>query len=117
MAMDDIREAESSRAHTVERLAADLGQPPGGVTLAFLAAEGPEATRNRFRELRVRFMDITGEIEQVSSENQRLASSSMEAIRGTLSMLYDVTEDGGTYDRSGRRPSPDKRPMRLDRPL
>ena len=41
----------------------------------------------------------------------------MDAIKGTLSMLYDVTEEVGTYDRLGRRTSSSQNPTRLDRPL
>jgi len=116
MAMDDIREAEAARSRAVTALAEDLGVPASQITLEYLAAQGPEPTRPRFSELRYRFLDLTQEIEKVSAENQRLAAAGLDAIRGTLSMLYDVTDEGVTYDRQGRL-SQGPPPMRLDRPL
>ncbi len=117
MAMDDIREAEDARARAVALLAGDLGRHPSEITLEFLATRAPEPTRPRFRELRQKFLDLTRDIERASAENQRLAQTGLDAIKGTLSMLYDVTPDDGTYDRRGRRPARDHSPMRLDRPL
>jgi hypothetical protein len=117
MAMDDIREAEDARVQALTALADELGKLPSEITLEFLATQGPAATRARFRDLRYRFMDLTKEIEKASAENKRLAQAGLDAIRGTLSMLYDVAEDGGTYDRRGRVQSGPRNPLRLDRPL
>jgi len=117
MAMDDIREAESARADAVRSLADELGRHPSEITLEFLSDHAPEPTRARFRTLRYQFLDLTREIERASTENQRLAAAGMDAIKGTLSMLYDVTEEVGTYDRLGRRTSSSQNPTRLDRPL
>jgi hypothetical protein len=117
MAMDDIREAELARERAIGQLADELGLPHPQVTLELLATSAPEPTRARFRELRYQFLDLTREIERTSSENQRLAGAGIDAIRGTLGMLYDVSDEGVTYDRRGQRRAGDRNPTRLDRPL
>lgn len=116
-AMEDIREAEAMRSKAVDALAAEWGVPAGRLTLGWLASEGPESARPRLQDLRYAFMDLTKEVEQLTQENQRLASANLESIRGTLNMLHRVTEDPGIYDASGRRSEIAKAPMRWDRAL
>ena len=113
-AMEDIKEAEERRASAVADLAEEWEIPAAVLTLAYLSDHAPPSMRERFGQLRYGLMDLAGDIEKITKQNQRLANANLETIRGTLDILHKVTESGGTYDASGRALPAARRPRRLD---
>ena len=116
-AMEDIRTAEDERMKATAAIAADWGVHSKSLTRAYLADHAPEPYGARFRDHRYAFMDLTSEIERLSADNQRLATANLDVIKGTLDLLYDVTEQSDTYDAKGHRSDAARGPLRLDRSL
>lgn len=118
-AMADIERAEADRVRATAAIAADWGLELASVTLAYLAEKAPEPYRERFSAHRYEFMDLTKQIEQLSGDNQRLAAANLDMIRGTLDILYNVTDAdrGSAYDARGRSQGSERGPLRLDRSI
>jgi hypothetical protein len=110
--MEEVRRAEAERAGAVARLAAAWGVPHTQLTLAYLSTHVPDAMRTAFEEHRTGFLELVGEIEDLTRENRRLATVSLDGIRGTLGLV-----DGLTYDAAGRTSVSKGPPTTIDRVL
>ncbi len=111
--MEAVRTAEADRSRVLEACARALNLGPEALTLGFLAQNAPAALRDDFAEHRNGFMELVNEIENLTRENRRLASVSLEDLRDTLGLPENLT-----YDAAGRRgPVSQQRPTTIDRIL
>ena len=110
--MEAVRTAEADRSRVLEACARALNLAPETLTLGFLAQNAPAALRDDFAEHRNGFMELVNEIENLTRENRRLASVSLEDLRDTLGLPENLT-----YDAAGRRGPVSQRPTTIDRIL
>ncbi len=115
--MRRVREAEQFRASVVREAAAELGVDPGDLTLEYLATASPDEVRHLFDDHRAAFLQVVGDIEQVTIENRRLATVNLDAIRGTLGIVGGAAAGGSLYDAGGRPDTGVVDPALLDRAL
>jgi hypothetical protein len=100
-----LRDAGTARLAAAGELAADLGLPPDGLTLATLAARLPEPWAAELREVRNRLSAVVAEIAAVQGRNANLIAHLRSYFRDTLIAL---TAAGSPvrYGPSGVRLSP-----------
>ena len=108
--MTEVRKAEHRRAAALDAVAEEWGQPASQLSLEYLATAAPADLRPAFADHRLGFLELVGEIEDLTRENRRLATVSLDGIRGTLGLV-----DGLTYDRAGRSSAAPGRPTTIDR--
>ncbi len=110
--MEEVRKAEGHRAFALEKLAGEWKVPADRLSLEYLATHAPNEVRPHFQDHRAGFLELVGEIEELTRENRRLASVGLEGIRGTLGLA-----DGLTYDSAGRSAAVAGRATTVDRVL
>lgn len=93
-AAERVREAEIMRASLVQQLARSMGLSEENLTLAALAKESPEPYRSIFDEHRRAFVDLVGEVEEVTNVNRQLADRGMREVGEVLEKI--VMPRGGS---------------------
>jgi hypothetical protein len=86
-AMERLQEAELKRSLLVHRLAADLDLPEESLTMGALARDSLEPYRTIFADHRQAFLDLAGEIEDVTRQNRRLAERGAHNVAELMAML------------------------------
>ena len=94
----EVRRAEGDRAEVIDKIAADWGVDASILSLEYIAEHAPEELRPDFEDHHVGFMALVNEIEELTQENRRLATVSLEDIRGAFGL-----DQSGMYDAEGRR--------------
>ncbi len=113
-----LRTTEALRAAAVAELAEAVGVEAARLSLSYLAEQAPEPFRYSFEEHRDGFLNLAGEIEDVTVENRRLASRAMRDLSDTLSVLIGGGEGVSAYTKAGRtRSVASTLPFRLDEVL
>lgn len=111
--VEQLREAELARAIESSSVCTELGIDPDA-PLSEVAANAPAQWQDILAGHRVALIQLTSEIEQVSSSNRELLSSSQRAIAETLSHLEATT---ATYTEQGTATSVETNPRLFDQNL
>jgi hypothetical protein len=111
-----LRTAESSRAASVEQVAAELRVPAEQLTLSQLASHSPEPLRTVFRDHADGFLQLATEIEETAALNRQLASTTLSHVQRSIDALTGPSTVS-TYTASGRPTMAAAGPMRLDQVL
>lgn len=116
----EVREAERARYDVLTKVATTMGVPMATITLNSLADTAPEDLRGVFADHRDAFMALANEIEEITTDNRRLASVGLDGITGTLQLAAGMPgAAAGTqsYTSQGRSVSSAQNPTRVDQVL
>lgn len=89
MVLDEIRDAELTRAVAVDGLAAELGLE-AGCSLREVAAAASPPWDGIFTEHRAAFLQLTGEVAAVARANRDLVSHGQQSLAEVLDVLGDT---------------------------
>ena len=112
-ALDRVREVATRREKALEELARANGVTREQITLTRLAEMAPPATRFALYELKHEYVRLAHQIEQVSSDNKRLADLALSTTAEVLKNLAG-SPSGMTYDQRGASHQFQPQPVRLD---
>lgn len=110
--LEGIRNAEYRREALLDRLSSDWNVPTSQLTLSYIAERVPEPYDEIFADHRDGFMTLVDKVEDVTRDNQRLATAGLGRVRSALSGLVDDTP---TYGREGRIEPVESQPLSHDR--
>lgn len=110
--LEGIRDAEKKREVLLAQLSADWTVPGDQLTLEYLAEKAPVPYDEVFADHRKGFMTLVDQIEEVTRDNQRLATAGLGRVRSALS---DLVDDTPTYGREGRIEPIGSQPLSHDR--
>ena len=93
---------EVVRIALVEKLAADLQEEPGSVTLKNLVDQVRDPHANRLREMRETLITVHERIRRANRQNSALIRQSMKYIDKSLQILSGGEGQTGIYQQSGK---------------
>lgn len=97
-----LGELVASRTSLLERMAADLGEPVGGLTLARLSRLAPGRAGEALSALLDEFRGVIGRLVAANEVNRSLLERSLEFVQGSLALFHTVASAGPTYGANGR---------------
>lgn len=112
-ALDRVREIAGKREAALTEIARAVGLERDQLTISRLAEIASPATRFVMYELKHEYVRLAHQIEQVSSDNKRLADLALSTTAEVLKNLAG-SPAGVTYDQRGSSHQTQPRPVRLD---
>ncbi len=94
-AIEQVRMAEIRRGLVVARVAREWQVPVERMTLAYLVDRAPEPAALIFAEHRAAMLKLTGEIEDLATQNHLIAQATLEHMREAVAALVG-TQPGTT---------------------
>ncbi len=99
----ELAPLEESRVSLLERLASELGEPAGALTLLRVAERASGEAGEALRGLLGEFRGIIGRLVAAHEVNRNLLDRSLEFVQGSLDLFRTVvTTPASTYGASGR---------------
>lgn len=111
-AADRLQAAERERLEALHLVARDWDVPVEQLTLRRLADEAPEPWATILRDHHTTFGKLADEIQATASENTRLASVGLNAVRTSLAAV--TSPAGATYTAAGRHDTANVSPTSFD---
>ena len=96
-----LRILEERREHLMDRVAAELGRSPQGLTLTRLSQLVDEAYAARLRDRSTDLLAIIQALQDATRQNKFLMSHSMQLIQGSYNYLNNLMAVNPVYYRSG----------------
>lgn len=112
-AVDRLRSVAFRREELMREMASTSDTPLPRLTLSFLADQAPTAERFMLIELQADYVRLAHQIDQISSENRRLADLSLGPTTELLRQLSGMPT-GVMYDGGGGRTNGVPGPVHLD---
>lgn len=112
-ALDRVRGIAGKREAALTEIARAVGLERDQLTISRLAEMASPATRFVMYELKHEYVRLAHQIEQVSSDNKRLADLALSTTAEVLKNLAG-SPAGVTYDQRGSSHQAQPRPVRLD---
>ncbi len=112
-ALDRVRVIAGKREAALTEIARAVGLERDQLTISRLAEMASPATRFVMYELKHEYVRLAHQIEQVSSDNKRLADLALSTTAEVLKNLAG-SPAGVTYDQRGSSHQAQPRPVRLD---
>jgi len=98
----ELTQLEVSRMSLLDRLAWELGEPAGTLTLLRVAERAAGETGDGFRELLREFRGLIGRLVAANEVNRNLLDRSLEFVQGSLALFRTVATTAPTYGATGR---------------
>jgi flagellar biosynthesis/type III secretory pathway chaperone len=92
---------EEGRQLMLRKLAEQIEVPIATLTLAQLSQCAPEPFADEFRRCRAELLDLMHAVRQVNTQNTVLLSSSLDAVRSSVSLLSRLLEPAAVYSNGG----------------
>jgi flagellar biosynthesis/type III secretory pathway chaperone len=92
---------EEGRQLVLRKLAEQLGIPTTELTLVRLSQGAPEPFADEFRRCRAELLDLIQAVSQMNTQNTVLLSSSLDAVRTSLSLISRLLEPAPVYGNGG----------------
>lgn len=96
-----LRILEEQRLQVMNRVAAELGCSPEGLTLARLSEQVDESYARRLLDCSTDLLALIQTLQAVTQQNKSLMSHSMQLIQGSYNLLNNLMVDQPVYYRSG----------------
>ena len=96
-----LRILEERREHLIDRVAAELGRSPQGLTLSKLSQLVDETYADRLRDRSADLLAIIQTLQETIQQNKFLMSHSMQLIQGSYNFLNNLMTVNPVYYRSG----------------
>ena len=96
-----LRILEERRVQLMDRVAAELGRSPQGLTLTELSQLVDEPYAYRLRDRSTDLMALIHALQDATQQNKFLMSHSMQLIQGSYNLLNNLMAANPVYYRSG----------------
>jgi len=99
---EELAQLAASRGALLERVAARLGEPVAGLTLARAVQIAPADAQPTLARLLAEFRGVVGRLVAANEVNRILVDRSIEFVQGSLSLFRTVTSQTATYGADAR---------------
>ena len=96
-----LRILEERRVQLMDRVAAELGRSPQGLTLTELSQLVDEPYADRLRDRCTDLLALMHTLQDVTRQNKFLMSHSLQLVQGSYNLLNNLTAANPVYYRSG----------------
>ncbi len=97
----ELASLAASRASLLDRLAAEMGREPSGLTLAEVARLAPEGSGEMLQGLLIEFRGLVGSLVAASEVNRTLLDRSLEFVQRSLALFRVAASANPTYGKGG----------------
>ena len=96
-----LRILEEQREQIMDRVTAESGGPPQGLTITELALRVDEPYAARLRQRSADLLDLIQSLQDATRQNKFLMSHSLQLIQGSCNLLNNLMAANPVYYRSG----------------